>query len=80
MNIEKINLLREFCKWVRENTNKSAIIDIKFWQFSCENKESIEYQLYVSNLINKSSNNIDVLVNLIPKFKLMCELNMEVAA
>ena len=79
MNTE-INEVREFIKWARENTGKYANFTIKFWRFSCDNCEKIKYEIYVEDIINKSSENLLDLLDRIPKFKQLCLLAMEVAS
>ncbi len=82
MNNDKFNLLRDFAKWVRVNTNKSANIEMNIWCHKSSldlDDERTEYRVWVDGVINKSSENLDELVGMIPKFKLSCELNMEVA-
>ena len=80
MNNEQINLLRDFATWVRVNIGKSANISISIWEHSCSDESSIEYCVWVHDLINKRSEDLNELVGMIPKFKQLCELNMEVAA
>ena len=77
---EQINQLREFAKWVRVHIGKSANIDISIWCHTCSNDESTEYRVWVDGLLNKSSRDLNQLVGMIPKFKQLCELNMELAA
>lgn len=77
---EQFNLLRDFAKWVRVNVGKSANIEMNVWCHTVSSEESIEFRVWVEGLINKSSKNLDELVGMIPKFKQLCELNMEVAA
>ena len=77
---EQFNLLREFANWVRVNVGKAANIDLSIWCHTCNGDESIEYRIWVDGLINKSSKDIDELVDMIPKFKQYCELNMELTA
>ena len=80
MNSEKINLLRDFVKWARTTASKSANLSISIWQHSSDDKESTEYCVWVNDLINKRSEDLDALIGMIPKFKQLIELNMEVAA
>jgi len=80
MNSEKINLLRDFVKWARTTASKSANLSISIWQHSSSNEESTEYCVWVNDLINKRSEDLDALIGMIPKFKQLIELNMEVAA
>ena len=77
---DKINQLREFAKWVRVNIGKSANVDISIWCHTCTDEESTEYRIWVDGVLNKASKDLDYLVGMIPKFKQLCELNMEVAA
>ncbi len=77
---EQFNLLREFANWVRVHIGKTANIEMNVWCHTCNDDESIEYQVWVDGLISKRSKSLDELVGMIPKFKLLCELNMEVAA
>lgn len=77
---EQINQLRDFIKWVRVHTDKSANIEVNFWQHKSSEEQEVSYRVWVSDLINKSSNDLNKLVGMIPKFKQLCELNMEVAA
>ena len=84
MITEQFNLLREFANWTRVNVGKAANIDLSIWCHTSSSDESIEYQIWVEGLINKSSKDIDELVRMIPKFKQYltqyCELNMELGA
>jgi len=77
---EQINKLREFAAWARTTLGKAANIDISIWCHRSDTDESIEYRIWVDDLIQKSSKNLDELVDMIPKFKIFCELSMEVAA
>ena len=77
---EQFNLLREFAQWVRVNIGKSANIEMNVWCHTCNNEESTEYRVWVDGVLNKSSKDLNYLVGMIPKFKQLCELNMEVAA
>lgn len=77
---EKINQLRDFANWARVNVGKSASVDVSIWCHTCSGDESIEYRIWVDDLIHKTSKDLDELIRLIPKFKQYCELNMEVAA
>lgn len=77
---EQFNLLRDFAEWVRVHTGKSANIEVSIWCHSKSSEESTEYSVWVEGLIRKRSKNLDELVEMIPKFKQFCELNMEVSA
>lgn len=80
MNTEQLNQLREFSNWVRTTTGKASSIDVSIWCHSSSQDESTEYRIWVDGLIHKSSKSLDELVAMIPKFKMYCELGMEVAA
>ena len=77
---EQINQLREFAKWVRAHIAKAANVEIDFWFHTGSDEESTEYRVWVEGIFNKSSKDLDYLVGMIPKFKQLCELNMEVSA
>jgi len=77
---EQFNLLREFAHWVRVHIGKTANIDMSVWCHTSSEEESTEYSVWVDGLIHKKSTSLDELVGMIPKFKMLCELNMEVAA
>lgn len=80
MNNEQLNLLRDFATWVRVNIGKSCNIEVNFWSYSSQEEQETQYRVWVQDIINKSSNSLEQLVGMIPKFKQLCELNMEVAA
>ncbi len=78
MNVEQFNKLRDFANWVRVTLNKAANIDMSVWRHTGSDEESIEYRIWVEQLIHKNSKNLDELVDMIPKLKSFCLLSMEV--
>lgn len=74
---EQINQLRELANWVRVNIGKSANFDISIWCHTSSTDESIEYRFWIDGMINESSQSLDGLVGMIPKFKEYCVLNRE---
>lgn len=75
---EKINKLREFGNWIRVNIGKSSNLEISIWHHKCSDEQVTEYNFWVEGLINESSDNIDEIIGMIPKFRQYCELNKEV--
>lgn len=71
MNIEQINKINDFTKWARNTLNKVACFEINFWSFSTKT-DSIEYRIYVEGLLNKTSKDINELIEIIPSLYQYC--------
>lgn len=79
MNINLINQMRDFTDWLRITYNKSANFEISIWAHRTSKEQSIEYKIWVDDLIHKSTTCLDELVGLIPAIKQYCELNKELS-
>lgn len=71
MNIKHVEQLRAFAKWAKETTDKSANFEINIWNHK-SGTESIEYRLWIEDIINQSTKDSAMLIALIPYMQGLC--------
>jgi hypothetical protein len=80
MNIQAVNQVRDLIQWIKLNTDKSANFEIDFWAHRSEEKETVNYKLWVNDLLNIQTENLSELVERLNDIKQLCTLHKELAA
>lgn len=80
MNVEKIQVVRDLIQWIKNTTNKSANFEIDFWAYRSDEKETVNYKLWVDGLLNITTENISEIVERLNDIKQLCTLHKELAA
>lgn len=77
---EQFLVIQDLMNWVRTNIGKSVNFSIDHWAFNSNNSTTIEYKLWIDGIINKTTQSLEDLINLIPSIKQFCILKKEFLA